>query len=57
MKVEAISDAKRKSITDDMISVADKIAAADLQKQKVSRQIRYKSIVRNIGGGQMLELE
>lgn len=34
MEVESITDAERKSMTEDMISVAEKIAEADLQYKK-----------------------
>ena len=47
MEVENITEEERKSITEDMILVADKIAQADLQKQKVFRASGNKDIVGN----------
>lgn len=49
MEIETISDAERKAITDDMISVADKIAEADLQNKKFLDRLGTKVLLGILG--------
>lgn len=49
MESENITEVERKSITEDMISVADKIAEADLQNKKFLDRITKKTVLTILG--------